>query len=69
MYETALKHALKVIEQLVGLELENITNQEYPLTFQNGRLLAPIQFSLLVNPVSNSVGYTSNVSINVRGYS
>ncbi len=48
---------------------QNITNQEYPLTFQNGRLLAPIQFSLLVNPVSNSVGYTSNVSINVSaGY-
>ncbi len=47
----------------------NITNSEYPLTFQNNRLLAPAAFSLLINPVSNSVGYTNNVSINVSaGY-
>ncbi len=48
---------------------ENVTAQKYQLTFQNGRLLAPIPFSLLVNPVSNSLGYTSDVSINVStGY-
>ena len=47
----------------------NITQQEFPLTFQNGRLLSPIPFSLLVNPVSNSIGYTSNTEINVSaGY-
>ncbi|EFD93084.1 MAG: hypothetical protein BJBARM5_0090 [Candidatus Parvarchaeum acidophilus ARMAN-5] len=47
----------------------NITQQEYPLTFQNGNLLAPVQFSLLVNPVSNPAGYTNNIEVNVSaGY-
>ena len=47
----------------------NITQQQYPLTFSNGRLLAPVPFSLLINPVSNSLGYVSDVSVNVSaGY-
>jgi hypothetical protein len=47
----------------------NISSSEYPLSFQNGRLLAPVPFSLVVNPVSNSIGYASDVSINVSaGY-
>ncbi len=47
----------------------NLTDQQYQLLIQNGRLLAPVPFSLLINPVSNSLGYTSNVDINVSaGY-
>lgn len=46
----------------------NITNSEYSLVFENGRLLAP-SFSLLVNPVSNPIGYTDNTSMNISaGY-
>jgi hypothetical protein len=47
----------------------NISSQEYPLTFQSGKLSASVPFLFVVNPVSNSLGYTSNVSINVSaGY-
>ncbi|MCL4362324.1 MAG: hypothetical protein OH338_03090 [Candidatus Parvarchaeota archaeon] len=47
----------------------NISSSEYSLNFQYGRLLAPIQFSLVVNPISNSIGYSSDTSINVSaGY-
>ncbi|MGC8533646.1 MAG: hypothetical protein ACP5MV_03420 [Candidatus Parvarchaeum sp.] len=47
----------------------NISQSEYSLNFQDGRLLAPIPFSLVVKPISNSIGYSSDTSINVSaGY-
>ncbi len=47
----------------------NITNSQYPLTFEHGKLLAPVSFSLLVQPVSNSLGYYTGAAINVSaGY-
>lgn len=47
----------------------NITAQQYQLNFQNGRLLAPVPFSLTIDPVVNPVGYTSAESVNISaGY-
>ena len=47
----------------------NISSQLYPLNFQYGRLLAPVPFTFVVTPVSSSIGYNSDISINISaGY-